>query len=156
MQVVQQLIKQLDTKKKELADFQEKYKIRIRVCISSDCGAGLPLAHAPVAQSAFLMRGCSVMLVCLMCSAAHKIDNCRVQMSRAPHHQYRRAAKAPKGYLWDPHRQRLPAKMSRTPKTIISGMARKSAGRAVINSVLLQILVESAGEPDVRGTPTCT
>ena len=35
MQVVQQLIKQLDTKKKELADFQEKYKIRIRVFISS-------------------------------------------------------------------------------------------------------------------------
>ena len=33
MQVVQQLVKQLDTKKKELADFQEKYKIRIRVCL---------------------------------------------------------------------------------------------------------------------------
>ena len=31
MQVVGQLVKQLDTKKKELADFQEKYKIRIRV-----------------------------------------------------------------------------------------------------------------------------
>ena len=33
MQVVQQLIKQLDTKKKELADFQDKYKIRIRVSL---------------------------------------------------------------------------------------------------------------------------
>lgn len=31
MQVVEQLVKQLDTKKKELADFQGKYKIRIRV-----------------------------------------------------------------------------------------------------------------------------
>lgn len=31
MQVVEQLLKQLDTKKKELTDFQEKYKIRIRV-----------------------------------------------------------------------------------------------------------------------------
>lgn len=33
MQVVQQLIKQLDTKKEELAEFQDKYKIRIRVCL---------------------------------------------------------------------------------------------------------------------------
>ena len=31
MQVVEQLVKQLDTKKKELTDLQEKYKIRIRV-----------------------------------------------------------------------------------------------------------------------------
>ncbi len=30
-QVAEQLVKQLDTKKRELADFQEKYKIRIRV-----------------------------------------------------------------------------------------------------------------------------
>ena len=30
-QIVERLVKQLDTKKKELSDFQEKYKIRIKV-----------------------------------------------------------------------------------------------------------------------------
>ena len=31
VQVVGQLVKQIDTKKKELTEFQEKYKIRIKV-----------------------------------------------------------------------------------------------------------------------------
>lgn len=31
VQIVERLLKQLDTKKKELSDFQEKYKIRIKV-----------------------------------------------------------------------------------------------------------------------------
>jgi ABC-type histidine transport system ATPase subunit len=35
-QVVERLVKQLETKKKELSDFQEKYKIRIRVRIRQE------------------------------------------------------------------------------------------------------------------------
>lgn len=31
VQIVERLVKQLETKKKELSDFQEKYKIRIKV-----------------------------------------------------------------------------------------------------------------------------
>jgi hypothetical protein len=45
VQVVERLVKQLETKKKELSDFQEKYKIRIKVrCQSAEVSHGYGLA----------------------------------------------------------------------------------------------------------------